>query len=71
MVYRLWLIDDGEAYYVDELWPNDRGLLVVHVEVQGAYDEVVVTTEPAGSEPQAPIGPPAWSAAGAQASPAA
>ena len=55
-VYRLWLLVGGEAHYVGEIVPDPAGVVAIHVEVEGTYDEVVVTTEAAAEPPGQPTG---------------
>ncbi|HEY8018158.1 MAG TPA: hypothetical protein VIG53_01560 [Actinomycetota bacterium] len=62
-VYRLWLIEDGEAYYVDEFVP-ESGIVALRVLVEGSFDDVLVTLEDAATTPGQP-GSPAWQQAAA------
>jgi anti-sigma-K factor RskA len=62
MTYRLWAIDaDGSAAYVGDFTPvNGTVALAVHLDDETV--RLLVTFEPAGSEPGSP-GQPAWPAA--------
>jgi hypothetical protein len=61
-VYRLWLLADDEAYFVGPFVPDPAGVVAIHVDVEGAYDEVIVTTEDVTSVPGEPSGT-VWSVA--------
>ena len=58
-VYRLWLVSGDESHYVGEFVPNDAGVVALRVVVDGEFDDVVVSVEPAASEPTSP-GSLAW-----------
>ena len=58
-VYRLWLLSGDESHYVGEFLPNEAGIVALRVVVDGEFDDVVVSVEPAASEPTSP-GSPAW-----------
>jgi hypothetical protein len=59
-VYRLWLVADGEAYYVDEFLPDlTTGTVAIRVLVEGSFDDVLITIEDASAPPGEP-GSPAW-----------
>ena len=58
-VYRLWLRSGDESHYVGEFLPDGFGRVAIKVEGEGEFDDVVVSVEPAASEPTSP-GSPAW-----------
>lgn len=63
MVYRLWLLSGEEAAYVGQFTPAPDGMVVLLVAADPAsFDRVLITVEPASSEPQDP-GEPAWDGA--------
>jgi hypothetical protein len=63
-VYRLWLIRGAEHRYLGDFVPSPGGDVVLRVDVDpSGWERVLVTMEPAGSEPSSP-GQPAWQAAG-------
>ncbi|MEX0984957.1 MAG: anti-sigma factor [Actinomycetota bacterium] len=68
-VYRLWLLVGQDAYYVGQFVPDPSGVVAIQVEVRGAYDEVIITTEDATSAPEEPSGT-AWSVSSTPATPA-
>jgi len=63
-VYRLWAVSQSEpAAYLGDFLPTLDGRVVLRVRVDRTrYDGLLVTEEPAGSEPSTP-GEPAWDAA--------
>ena len=62
-VYRLWLVQDGDARYIGDFLPAPDGSVVLRVESDpDGWDRVLVTIEAAGSSPAAPASP-AWDAA--------
>lgn len=58
-VYRLWLIAGDDQHYVGEFLPDVTGTVAIKVAVDGSFDDVVVTVEPADVAPSSP-GSPAW-----------
>ena len=61
-VYRLWLGSGGTYSHVLDFTP-EKGVVILHLEFDpGEFDEILVTQEPAGSEPGEP-GDPLWRAA--------
>jgi hypothetical protein len=60
-VYRLWLIAGDEAHYVGTFMPDPTGVVAIQVAVEGAYDDVIVTTEHGDTPPGEPSGV-TWSA---------
>lgn len=70
MMYHLWLIADGEAHDVGAFAPDAAGIVAIHVDVEGSYDEVLVTVEDAALAPDVP-GDPAWSLAPSPVQPVA
>ena len=62
MTYRLWAIGAAGATYIGDFSPVD-GTVALEITIDPAQvDHLLVTLEPAGSEPGAP-GQPAWSPA--------
>jgi len=69
MIYHLWLLADGTAHDVGAFAPDAAGVVAIHVEVEGSYDQVLVTVEDAVVDPSMP-GTPAWSLSPSPAEPA-
>lgn len=69
MVYHLWLLADGTTYDVGAFAPDVAGNVAIHVEVDGSYEDVIVTVEDAAVDPSTP-GTPAWSLGPSPAEPA-
>jgi len=61
MTYRLWAIGTDGARYLGDFMPV-QGVVALEIQIDAATVQLLVTVEPAGSEPGAP-GQPAWSAA--------
>ena len=63
-IYRLWLVSGAASRYLGQFVPEPGGEVVLRVEADPAgWERVLVTVEPAGTEPSEP-GQPAWEAAG-------
>ena len=64
LVYRLWAVSGHHATHLSDFLPYPDGTVLVRLEVDPAtFDHLLVTVEPAGSEPSEP-GDPAWPEAG-------
>jgi Anti-sigma-K factor rskA len=62
MVYRLWTVspDTQDATYIGDFLPADDGMLLLEITIPASsVGQLLVTIEPAGSEPTTP-GQPAW-----------
>jgi anti-sigma-K factor RskA len=61
-VYRLWAVsqDTQDATYIGDFLPTDDGMLLLEITIPASsVGQLLVTIEPAGSEPTTP-GQPAW-----------
>jgi Anti-sigma-K factor rskA len=64
LVYRLWAVSAKDARHLGDFLPYPDGTVLVRLAVDPAtFDHLLVTVEPAGSEPSEP-GDPAWPEAG-------
>ena len=64
LVYRLWAVSGGHATHLRDFLPYPDGTVLVRLAVDpSTFDHLLVTVEPAGSEPSEP-GEPAWPEAG-------
>jgi hypothetical protein len=64
LVYRLWAVSGDHATHLSDFLPYPDGTVLVRLAVDPAtFDHLLVTVEPAGSEPSEP-GDPAWPEAG-------
>jgi anti-sigma-K factor RskA len=61
MTYRLWAVGPDGARYLGDFTPV-QGIVALEIQIDTATVRLLVTVEPAGSEPGTP-GQPAWSAA--------
>ena len=61
MTYRLWALGPDGASYLGDFAPV-QGIVALEIQIDTATVQLLVTLEPAGSEPGSP-GQPAWSAA--------
>jgi len=63
MTYRLWAMSDGSARFLGSFVPDDgRVILLISIDPT-TFERLLVTTEPADSQPSTP-GSPAWAEAG-------
>jgi len=64
LVYRLWAVSGQHATHLRDFLPYPDGTVLVRLAVDpSTFDHLLVTVEPAGSEPSEP-GDPAWPEAG-------
>jgi hypothetical protein len=59
--YRLWAVEGTDATWIGDFAP-ENGIVALRVAIDPATVHLLVTTEPAGSEPSEP-GETAWPAA--------
>ena len=60
LVYRLWAVSGGHATHLRDFLPYPDGTVLVRLAIDpSTFDHLLVTVEPAGSEPSEP-GDPAW-----------
>jgi len=64
LVYRLWAVSRHHATHLHDFLPYPDGTVLVRLAVDpSTFDHLLVTVEPAGSQPSEP-GDPAWPEAG-------
>ena len=64
LVYRLWAVSGTRAVHLRDFLPYPDGTVLVRLEVDpSTFDHLLVTVEPANSQPSEP-GDPAWPEAG-------
>jgi Anti-sigma-K factor rskA, C-terminal len=64
LVYRLWAVSGHNATHLRDFLPYPDGTVLVRLAIDpSTFDHLLVTVEPAGSEPSEP-GDPAWPEAG-------
>ena len=64
LVYRLWAVSAHHATHLRDFLPYPDGTVLVRIAIDpSTFDHLLVTVEPAGSEPSEP-GDPAWPEAG-------